>query len=207
MSFKHVFNRGVDKRIVFMDRLDAYRFIKSLELFNTKEKVEFYELIQADIDMPRNSKIRSNDKNTKLVNIHAYCLCLNHYHLLLEDVAENGISLFMQKVGTGYTRYFNWRHKRSGSLFQGKYKKRDISTDEDLKNVSAYVHKNYHVHGIPSREKRLFSSYQELFDESYGIQLLAKNLVKLSQTYIDDTVNNIHSLREEQRKALIEDIG
>ena len=111
----HIFNRGVDKRSIFSDKLDYYRFYNSLILFNTvKQSGSIFELRW------KNGWIR---EQSPLVDINAYCLLNNHYHLLLTQVVDGGISEFMKRLGGGYTSYFNERNKRSGSLFQGKYKR------------------------------------------------------------------------------------
>lgn len=200
----HVYNRGVDKRQVFMDQLDVWRFTEALNFFNTVEKTEFFEFINPERGSIRNSK-KLGGPTTQLVKIHAYCLCLNHFHLILEEVEENGVSLFMKKLG-GYTRYFNQRHKRTGALFAGNYKRRLIETDADLQNVSAYVHKNYYVHDMTKRDvgRLVRSSYMELFDEKHFSSKLIQNAeetggfknLKQWQRYIDTTVQDIRGRRE-----------
>ena len=85
---------------------------------------------------------------SKLVNFIAYCLNPNHYHFVLEPVKDNGIEKFMQRLGNGYTKYFNNKNNRSGSLFQGNFKSIHISTNEYLLKVSAYVNLNNRVHSL-----------------------------------------------------------
>ena len=67
-----------------------------------------------------------------LVQIICYCLNPNHYHLLLKEIKDGGISEFMKRVGGGYTWYFNNKHKRSGTLFQGRFKSVHIKSNEQL---------------------------------------------------------------------------
>jgi len=66
----------------------------------------------------------------------------NHLHLLLKQTKDNGISKFMQKVGTGYANYFNKKYNRMGHLFQGRFRAVHIKDDEQLKNIFVYVHAN-----------------------------------------------------------------
>jgi len=87
-------------------------------------------------------------KSKELVNFIAYCLNPNHYHFLLEQVADRGIEKFMHKMGTGYTRYFNDKYKRTGALFQGKFKSIHVDSNEYLLHVSAYVNLNDRVHKL-----------------------------------------------------------
>lgn len=79
---------------------------------------------------------------TPLVEIVAYCLMPNHFHLLIHEREEGGTSKFMQKVTTGYTMYFNKCHERSGSLFQGKFKATHVADDGYLRYLISYIHLN-----------------------------------------------------------------
>lgn len=98
-----------------------------------------------------NSFLKKNQlggEASKLVNFVCYCLNQNHYHFVLEQVLDGGIEKFMQKLGTGYTMYFNNKYKRTGSLFQGVFKASHINSNEYLLHVSAYVNLNNRVHKI-----------------------------------------------------------
>lgn len=77
-----------------------------------------------------------------LVNIHAFALMKNHYHLLISERVENGVSLFMKKLNMGYTKYFNEKYERSGTLWQGKYKSIPIERDSHLLYIPYYIHLN-----------------------------------------------------------------
>ena len=81
-----------------------------------------------------------------LVVIVAYCLNQNHFHFILTPISDGGIQKFMHRLGTGYTMFFNEKYKRSGSLFQGRYKAVHIETNEYLIHLSAYVNLNDRVH-------------------------------------------------------------
>ncbi|MDA3792322.1 MAG: transposase, partial [Elusimicrobia bacterium] len=76
------------------------------------------------------------------VEIVAFALMPNHYHIILKQIADNGISKYMHKLGTGYTMYFNKKNKRSGSLFEGRFKAKAITNDEYLVHLSRYIHLN-----------------------------------------------------------------
>lgn len=125
----HVYNRGVDKRNIFKNKSDYERFLSVLERFNTP---------LAANNTSRDS-IRRKKEDASLVKIHAYCLMPNHYHLILEQLADNGIPKFLQKTMTGYTMYFNLKHNRSGVLFQGKTKSKLILEDDYLRWLKQYI--------------------------------------------------------------------
>src|SRR3989344_4291689 len=116
-QFYHVYNRGTDRRRIFMDDKDRFRFIHDLFEFNDANIILNNTYYWGRIPIGKERKPRKI-----LVDIVAYALMPNHYHLLLQQRRDNGISLFLQKLGSGYTSYFNLRHERSGVLFQGKYK-------------------------------------------------------------------------------------
>jgi putative transposase len=141
----HCYNRGVDKRTVFENQQDYTYFVRMLRHFNTSKVVGSLKDIE---------KIEPVNPP---VTILAYCILPNHYHLVVRcNDVEGGLSKFMQRVGGGYTMYFNQRYERSGSLFQGKFKARLVDSDYYLKNILAYVTYNYIVHDIS--DKNLYRS-------------------------------------------------
>ena len=161
----HLYNRGVDKRNIFMDEEDRFRFIHDLFEFNDSNAVS-------------NLGIHLNTNKTKevglpyikreprkiLVEILCYCLMDNHYHLIVKQKAENGITEFMRKLGTGYTNYFNQKYERTGALFQGKFKSICIKNDSHLIYLPIYIHLNpldFKFHGW--REKKI-KNYKEAIE-------------------------------------------
>ncbi len=135
-EFFHLYNRGTDKRAIFLDSTDYARFIELLYLCNTK-----YAVNVRDIRMVHNN-VFEFDRGQPLVSIGAYCLMPNHFHLLVTTNIENGISSFINKVCTAYSMYFNKRYDRSGGLFQGRFKSQHADSDEYLKYLYAYIHLN-----------------------------------------------------------------
>jgi len=132
----HIYNRGVDKRDIFCDQQDYVYFLKTLRAYNTEKRLGKLRL--HDNQPPENPP----------VTMLSYCLLPNHFHLLLRNNIKSGISEYMQRVMGGYTMYFNNKHDRSGSLFQGLFKSKHIDTDQDLRQILAYVHLNNVVHDL-----------------------------------------------------------
>jgi putative transposase len=132
--YYHIYNRGVDKRSIIEDKKDLDRFIQGLDLFNNEEPIG--SIFEYNF---KKNKLRS--KAPKLVEILAYCVNPNHYHFILTPIKENGIEKFMQRIG-GYSKYFNEKYKRSGALFQGKFKSKLIEDENYLKKLSSYVNMN-----------------------------------------------------------------
>ncbi|MBY0538162.1 transposase [Patescibacteria group bacterium] len=178
----HVYNRGVDKREIFLDKEDYLRFYISLDFFNVIEPVINFD----------SAKVRKdrNLKEDKLVEILAYSLLPNHFHLILQQNVDRGISEFMKRISGGYTSYFNSKLERSGSLLQGTFKKVPVQSQEQLQYLMAYVNENHFVHGIEIKREICHSSslhYQGLnkskiinqSNEKYNFEsnvLLAKDI-------------------------------
>ncbi|MSU45143.1 MAG: hypothetical protein EXS47_00715 [Candidatus Zambryskibacteria bacterium] len=133
-EFYHVYNRGTEKRKIFNTRYDYERFIALLYLCNSTEPIR--------IRSKYLNEMLDTKRGKKLVDIGAYCLMPNHFHLLLYECVEDGTSLFMQKLTTAYTMYFNKKNDRVGSLFQGTFKAEHLDDDEYLKYIFAYIHLN-----------------------------------------------------------------
>ncbi len=147
-----------------MDSDDVVRFLVCMSIFNTKDPIgSVYEKLREE------SKFGSRaPKSEKLVNFVAYCLNQNHYHFILEPLMEDGVQKFMHKLSTGYTNYFNEKYKRSGSLFQGKYKAIHINSNAYLLHLSVYVNWNYKVHkGLNKKwmENLAISSFSEYMNK------------------------------------------
>lgn len=140
----HIFNRGVDKRTVFMDNRDYLRFLHQLYELNDEDavvNVKYYFNPETGTVESR-PVYKSFKPRRRLVDVLVFTLMPNHYHLMLRQKAEYGIPRFMQKLGTGYTMYFNKKNTRSGSLFQGRFKAVHITSNEHLIFLPHYIHTN-----------------------------------------------------------------
>lgn len=154
----HIFNRGVDKRDIYLSKYDIDRFFQSMDEFNVIDPIGS---IYANSFLPEN-KNSKQVKKEKLVNFVCYCLNSNHYHFILEQINDRGIEKFMHKLGSGYPKYFNHRYKRSGALFQGKFKAVHIDSNEQLLHTSVYVNLNDKIHSFRSlAPKWVKSSWKE----------------------------------------------
>lgn len=131
----HVYNRGVDKRNVFLDQIDYIRFVHILYEFNNNLNANRWHASSM-------SGVGLLISKKPIVDLLAFCLMPNHYHLMIQEQQENGISEFMHKLGTGYTNYFNKKYERTGALFQGKYKIVHIIDDKHLQYLPYYIHLN-----------------------------------------------------------------
>ncbi len=170
LTFKenyHIYNRGNSKQTIFHDQEDYFRFIKLLFLSNGKNNFKIHLI---------DNNIYDFDRGEQIVDIGAYCLMPNHFHLLVKQTSDEGISKFMQKISTGYSMYYNKKYKRTGGLFEGKFKSKHAGKDNYLKYLFSYIHLNpiklidpeWKENGIKDKGHALsfldqykFSSYQD----------------------------------------------
>lgn len=133
-EYYHIYNRGNDKREIFLDDFDRQRFVKLLFLCNGTAPVIMREISKGDTF--------GFKRGETLLSIGAYCLMPNHFHLLVREKQKNGLTDFFRKIATGYSMYFNLRYQRTGKLFEGVFRAEHAVDDRYLKHLFAYIHLN-----------------------------------------------------------------
>lgn len=132
-EYYHIYNRGNSKQSIFLDEQDYRVFQFYLYIMNMERRITSREV--GDVSY-------SYERETRLVDIGAYCLMPNHFHILLTQKSEKGASKFMLKLSTAYSMYFNQKYKRTGSLCEGVFKSKHIADDIYLKYLYSYIHIN-----------------------------------------------------------------
>ncbi len=202
-EYYHIFNRGVDKRDIFNDEEDFQRFLTSMVEFNVLEPIgSIYENSFRKKNKMKNKALKSKN-SAPLVEYVAYCLNKNHFHLITKQCVDKGIEKLMHRLGLGFTKYFNQKHKRSGSLFQGTFKSVHIESNEQLIYLSAYVNLNNRVHKSKLGNLVSKSSWEEFVEKPK--ERLCKVKIILDQfrsvdkykKMAEETVEEIRSRREE----------
>lgn len=159
-AFYHVFNRGVEKRDIFLDEQDYNIFLYYLFIYTAPLK----KVLIKYPDLP----IRLYNKNLYgAIDLVAFCLMPNHFHLLLRQQSITAVQKLLKQLTNAYTFYFNNKYKRVGGLVQGRFKAVMIETDELLLHVSRYIHLNPVVSGLaedPNQYK--WSSYLDYLGKS-----------------------------------------
>jgi len=138
-EYYHLYNRGVDKRNIFEDDHDYNRFILLLYLCNSNNPVDIGNLFTEGRSF---SDVLCLNKGRNIVAIGSYVLMPNHFHILIKEITDGGVSKFMGKLLTGYSMYFNGKHGRSGSLFEGRFRATHVDKNEYLKYLFTYIHLN-----------------------------------------------------------------
>lgn len=133
-EYYHLYNRGNSKQKIFYSPEHYERFLTLLYLANGTTPWEVRHLEQ--------NQMYDFDRGEQQVAIGAYCLMPNHFHILLTPLSDTGVGYFMKKLATAYSMYFNTKHHRTGSLFEGRYKSEHAGDDRYLKYLFAYIHLN-----------------------------------------------------------------
>jgi len=144
-SYYHLYNRGVEKRQIFLDEQDYSVFLSYLkEYLIPRNKKDLLNKLS-----DKNTSYKERDKIIRVLNLNnffeeisllAYCLMPNHFHFLIKQKSATSIDQFMNSLGTRYTMFFNRKYKRIGHLYQAQYKAVLIYTDEQLLYLSRYLH-------------------------------------------------------------------
>jgi putative transposase len=220
-EFYHIYNRGNGKQNIFYSDKDRYRFLQAMYLSNFTEaklNIGFLERHKNGYTLADIEKIakENNILQKPLAKIFSDCLMPNHFHFLLQEIQENGISNFMQRLGTSYAKYFITKYERPGSLFQGRFKAVHIKSDYQLRYLIAYINAINPAQIIEPKLKEKgikdfkkvwvkindykWSTHFEFIEKRKSI-LIDKNLIKefypTSKIYID-FIKNI--IQEKDRK-------
>ncbi len=164
----HVFTRSIAGYKVFNNNSEYERMQNLIQYYQAyKPAVKFSRFLRLPKDIKENLNNDKEIRDNKLVEIISYCLMPTHIHLVLKQIKENGISIFMGRLLNSYTKYFNIKHGRKGPLWESKFKNVLVETDEQLLHLTRYVHLN------PATAKLVenpadwqVSSYKEYVDQN-----------------------------------------
>jgi putative transposase len=206
-EFYHIYNRGTDKRKIFLLREDYERFLSLLYLSNNVDPVRIDNIrhLKSQQGLTLLEAALKSKRNQLLIDIGAYCLMPNHFHLIARERVDGGMSRFMQKLTTAYTMYFNIRHERNGALFQGTFKATHAKDDRYLSYVLAYIHLNpiklidpkWKENGISNQRKA--KSYLERYTFSSYLDYIGKKRIQnviINENALPDYGNSVKDFRQ-----------
>ncbi|MCL5410848.1 MAG: transposase [Patescibacteria group bacterium] len=182
--FYHIYNRGVAKQAIFGDKNDYLRMLSTFSFYLEKDTNKYSLVLKEELN-----KMLSKMPIQPLVKIYAYCLMPNHFHLILKQVMDKGVSEFMRKTLNSYTRYFNTRNNRIGPIFQGKFKAILIESDEQLLHLTRYIHLNPYVAKLANSVQRYpWSSYKQYLSKNSNrlCTLPELSLIADYQDFVED---------------------
>lgn len=194
--FYHIFNRGVNRQPIFEGAKDCNRFIQLLRFYRIKKSpTQFSKFVKLSKEQ---RKVVWQDMGSKSsrVDLVSYCLMPNHFHLLLKQRSENGISKFLADIQNSYVKYLNIKYNRIGPLFQGQFKNVLIEDDNQLLHTSRYIHLNPYSSNLVKDTKALreyqWSSLKEYVDQ-VDFELCQKEIIlsnfKTKASYLDFILN------------------
>lgn len=195
----HVYNRGVAKNPLFTSDADHRHLLDTLSFFREAQPTtKLSNLKPAALLRTLAAPVQQ-----ALVEILAYCLMPNHFHLVLRQVVDGGITTYLSRAQNSYSRYFNVKHDRVGTMFQGRFQAVVVRTDEQLLHLSRYVHLNAPVARIVELPAAYpWSSYQYYMSETVSRLCQPSTILELAgssaqyQTFVEDFVGYARSLHD-----------
>jgi len=182
-EYYHIFNRGNNKQLIFLDARDWSRFL--FLIIYLQSPIVFPKISRQVSSFVQNrafdveNNVLEEIVKERYVELVNFALMPNHFHLIAHEFKDGGIANYMQRVLCAYTKYFNTKYDRSGHLFQGPYKAVHIEDNEQLLYLSSYVHKNPRELSEWKNREHLYpwSSYQDYVAENRWDKLLLQNII------------------------------
>lgn len=162
-QYYHIFNRGINKQPIFKGIRDYKRALEVLEFYIYNPQLRFSKYLLMSQERREDFWLNLKKENKKIVNLICFCFMPNHFHMLLQQNVDKGISTYTGNFQNSYTKYFNTKHRRSGPLLQGQFKAVRIEDENQLLHLSRYIHLNpytgYVVNSFNQLENYRWSSF------------------------------------------------
>ena len=200
----HIVNRGTASQTIFSSQRHYQRALEIMLYYQNQKpplRYSYFSALSPSVKVEKLAQL----KNTKefLVEILAYCLMPNHFHFLLKQLVDNGISNYLSKFSNSYTRYFNTKHNRVGPLLQGKFKSIQVENENQLLHLSRYIHLNPFSSGIVKSLSDLqqypyssLSEYLRLNNNDYCSKEMILSYFQTKNSYQDFVFEQAYSQRE-----------
>jgi len=145
-EFYHTYNRGTDKRNIFLENIDYIRGVHDVYEFNDENAATSlnrrFKCVGCRTSDTSETKEIERKPRKILVDLACWTFMSNHYHFFSRPRVKDGLPKFHKKFGGGYTNFFNLKHDRNGVLFQGKYKRVRVADDAQAAHLVCYIHSN-----------------------------------------------------------------
>ncbi len=163
----HILNKSIAGYTIFTSYKDYFRMIQMLQFFAVESKefprfARFLEVVDTQNKSFGELFFDKTKDSNRAVQIIAYCIMPTHFHLILKELKDDGISKYVGNLSNSYARYFNTKYKRKGRLWEGTFKNVLVESDEQLLHLTRYIHLNPATAGLVNdAEKWKYSSYRE----------------------------------------------
>lgn len=192
-EYYHIFTRSIAKYVVFNDQNEFRRMLELISVHRFSDFDYKYSQFNRLSPLIKQDIIKGfKHKNKVLVEIVAYCIMPTHIHLLLKQVADNGITKYMGRILNSYSKYFNTKHQRTGPLWASNFKNVLIPDDEQFLHLTRYIHLNPSSAGLVKKpEKWEFSSYHEYINSQNDNRLCDfKEIIDMNSKQYQKFVND-----------------
>ncbi len=188
----HVYSKSIADYIIFNDDFEYSRICEVLDYYKVEKPLLRFSMFK------ESNKQIDHFENRKLVQIICYCIMPTHVHLVLKQLKDKGISIFMSNVLNSYSRYFNIKHGRKGPLWETSFKRILIETDEQLLHLTRYIHLNpVTAHLVDNPMDWRWSSYQEYVCDNKNRICKFDDILDINpKTYKEFTEDRIEYQRE-----------
>lgn len=204
----HIFNRAVNKQVIFHNVGDYYRFLFLILYFQSPLVFQQLGRLVKNFVRSRALDIRDEVKKKRTVELIAFCIMPNHFHLIVKELEEGGIAIYMQRILTAYSKYYNTKYGKSGHVFQGPYRAVHIKDDRQLLHLSAYIHRNSREISkwLDKEDQYQWSSCQDFVGENRWGDLLLPSIIleqfKNKKKYHEFVKTNTAKLLESELEHL-----
>lgn len=141
-EYYHIYNRTILNTPEFKNNKNANRLEQAFLISNSTKSTEAYQFLRNNQDVPFKKVLEILDKGEKLVDILCYAIMPDHYHLLVREIKENGITNFVRSCNTSIAKYINIKNDRRGPLFESRFKSKHVNSNEYLLHLSLYIQLN-----------------------------------------------------------------
>jgi len=181
----HIFNKSIAGFKIFNNDTEFTRMLDSIKFYQNRNSLKFSDFIRREEDYRAKLNDLLFSNREKFVDIIAYCLMPTHFHLILKQSRDSGISLFLNNTLNSYTRFFNSKHNRKGPLWEGRTKKILLETDEQLMHLTRYIHLNpVTSYLVDNPEDWQFSSYKEYITDNDHFVKVCKFVICLRLMHV-----------------------
>ncbi len=201
-GYFHVFNRSTEGITMFCDKEDVERFLLLVGILNSHKRIGTISklIVRRKIE----ETLLDLENEPPLVEVCAYSILNNHFHFVLKQISDEGISLFMNKVCGSYSQYFNRKYSRFGTLLQGRFKYIPLENDALVIKMASYVNRNHEVHGV--EERLSFASGHDLVmrqkndDRTFKLHKNIRNFFDSLERYQEISQSTVEDIRKQRQK-------